>query len=100
MSAKDTLAGGDRGVEVTDELSSPDEDHVTCADCGEQNKLGSLRCARCGAELPKVAGAKIDPELRDFNAAQAELAEKIQRDRRKTIMIDMLRSGGSEFKPR
>jgi hypothetical protein len=47
-----------------------------------------------------VAGAKIDPELRDFNAAQAELEEKLQRERRKTVMMNILQSGGSEFKPR
>jgi hypothetical protein len=42
----------------------------------------------------------MDPELRSFNAAQAELAEKIQRERRKTVMIDILLSSGSEFKPK
>jgi hypothetical protein len=45
-----------------------------------------------------VKGAPIDPELSAFNAKQAELAEKIQRERRKTVMIEILLSGGSEFK--
>jgi transcription initiation factor IIE alpha subunit len=84
---------------MTNESSSSAEHYVTCGDCDEQNKLGSVRCARCGADLPKVKSAAIDPELRDFNAAQAELAEKIQRERRKTVMIDILRSSGSAFKP-
>ena len=84
---------------MTNESSSSAEQYVTCGDCDEQNKLGSVRCARCGADLP-VRGAQIDPELRAFNAAQAELAEKLQRERRKTVMIEMLLSGGSEFKPR
>jgi hypothetical protein len=72
---------------------------VTCADCEEQNKVGSLRCARCGADLPNVNGRAIDPELRAFNAAQADLAEKIQRERRKTVMIEMILREMSESKP-
>lgn len=83
---------------MTNESRSPAQPHVTCAACDEQNKHGSLRCARCGADLPKVKGAPIDPELSAFNAKQAELAEKIQRERRKTVMIEILLSGGSEFK--
>jgi DNA-directed RNA polymerase subunit RPC12/RpoP len=85
---------------MTNESIPIEDSYVTCPDCAEQNKLGSVRCARCGAELPRVAGAKIDPELRDFNAAQAELEEKLQRERRKTVMMNILQSGGSEFKPR
>jgi hypothetical protein len=85
---------------MTNESSSPAEHYVACEECAEQNKRGSVRCARCGAELLKVVGAAIDPQLRDFDAAQAELAEKLQRERRKTVMIDILQSGGSEFKPR
>jgi hypothetical protein len=36
----------------------------------------------------------MDPELRAFNVAQAQLAEKIKEERRKTILIDILRTGG------
>jgi hypothetical protein len=72
--------------------------YLICGDCDEQNKQGSLRCARCGAGLPQLGGVAIDPELRTFNAAQAELAERVQRERRKTVMIEILLSGGSEFK--
>ncbi len=68
--------------------------YVKCESCSEENKLGSRRCARCGAGLPKVEGGRIDPELRDFNIAQAKLAEQIQRERRRTVLIDMLTSGG------
>ena len=84
---------------MTDESKSPAACHVVCGVCDEQNKLGSIRCARCGADLPKLKGVAIDPELRDFNAAQAELAKKIQRERRRTVMIEILLTGGSEFKP-
>jgi hypothetical protein len=55
--------------------------YVPCAACTEENKSGSERCARCGAVLDKVEGAKVDPELAAFNAAQAEMAEKNRRDR-------------------
>jgi hypothetical protein len=83
---------------MSNESSAAPERYVNCGACKEQNKQGSVRCARCGADLPKVDGAAMDPELRAFNAAQAELAEKIQRERRRTVMIDILLSSGSEFK--
>ena len=73
--------------------SNPAESYATCTDCAEQNKIGSVRCARCGAGLLDVKGAAMDPELRDFNVAQAELAEKLQEERRKTNMAEMLRTG-------
>ncbi|HEV7958099.1 MAG TPA: hypothetical protein VGP11_01425 [Acidimicrobiales bacterium] len=79
---------------MTSEHGSARAVHVACATCSEENKLGSRRCARCGAVLPAVEGAKIDPELRNFNIAQAKLAEQIQRERRRTVMIDILTSGG------
>jgi hypothetical protein len=82
------------------ESRPPAESHVTCKDCNEQNKPGSTHCARCGAVLPDIEGAKTDGELRAFNAAQAELAEKLLRERRRTVMIDILQTGGSAFKPR
>jgi transcription initiation factor TFIIIB Brf1 subunit/transcription initiation factor TFIIB len=85
---------------MTNESSPEPSFYATCADCDEQNKQGSVRCARCGAVLTRLGGVPIDPELRTFNAAQAELAERIQRERRKTVMIDILLSGGSEFKRR
>jgi hypothetical protein len=87
-------------LKMTSESISVPDPYVTCGDCAEQNKQGSVRCARCGADLPTVEGVAMDPELRSFNAAQAELAEKIQRERRKTVMIDILLSSGSEFKPK
>lgn len=85
---------------MTNESSPPAEFPVACIACDEENRQGSVRCARCGAELPLVGGAPIDRELRGFNKAQSELSEKLQRERRKTVMIDILLSGGSEFKPR
>lgn len=85
---------------MTNESGSSEEQYVTCGDCDEQNKRGSVRCARCGADLPVREGVEMDPELLTFNAAQAELAEKLQRERRKTVMIEIVLSGGSDFKPR
>lgn len=61
---------------------------VLCAQCDEDNKKGSTRCARCGEELPEGDGS-VDPELRDFNIAQARLAEQNRQERRKTILRDM-----------
>jgi hypothetical protein len=85
---------------MTNESSPPAELRVVCDACDEENRRGSVRCARCGAELPTVEGAAIDRELRGFNNARAELSQKLQRERRKTVMIDILLSGASEFKPR
>ncbi len=84
---------------MANETGSPEAQYVTCGECDEQNKRGSVRCARCGADLPAMEGVEMDPELRTFNAAQAELAEKTQRERRRTVAIEILLSGGSEFKP-
>lgn len=94
-----TLARRNRAVTMTNQSSPPAERAPVCEACSEQNRAGSLRCARCGAELP-VGDAAMDRELRNFNDAQVELSEKLQRERRKTVMIDILLSGGSEFKPR
>jgi transcription initiation factor TFIIIB Brf1 subunit/transcription initiation factor TFIIB len=79
---------------MTSDHSETPKSYVQCEACSEENKLGSIRCARCGAVLPKVEGARIDPELRDFNIAQAKLAEQVKQERRKTILIDILTSGG------
>lgn len=81
-------------VSVSSESEPTQASHVKCEACSEENKLGSTRCARCGAALPEVKGAAMDPELRAFNVAQAQLAEKIKEERRKTILIDILRTGG------
>jgi predicted amidophosphoribosyltransferase len=70
-------------LNVTNESTPPAESYVVCEGCGEQNKRGSTRCARCGAELPVVVGAKVDPELRAFNIAQAQLAEGLRSEYRK-----------------
>ena len=78
---------------MTSEDGTAPASYVKCGACSEENKLGSRRCARCGAVLPIVEGTKIDPELRDFNIAQAKLAEQIQRERRRTVMIDILTTG-------
>jgi hypothetical protein len=79
---------------MTNEQVPAPVSYVKCETCGEENKLGSRRCSRCGEGLPVVQGAKIDPELHDFNVAQAKLAEQIQQERRRTVMIDILMTGG------
>jgi hypothetical protein len=73
---------------------------VTCAACTEENKLGSERCARCGAVLAKVAGTKVDPELAAFNAAQAEMAEKNRQDRLDRVLKDIGTTGWGVLGPR
>lgn len=87
-------------VSMTNENGTDAASYVKCEACGEENKLGSRRCARCGAGLRVVVGAKIDPELHDFNVAQEKLAEQIARERRRTVMIDILTAGGSLLGPR
>ncbi len=66
---------------MTSEPGLTKETYVTCEACGEENKRGSTRCARCGAELPHVDGGVVDPELQAFNAAQDALAEENRRGR-------------------
>ena len=68
--------------------------YITCEACSEENKLGSTRCARCGAVLKVTADTKIDPELADFNVAQAQLAEKNRQERRDRLLKDIAATGG------
>ena len=74
--------------------------YITCAACSEENKLGSERCARCGAVLDKVTGAKVDPELAAFNVAQAEMAEKNRQDRLDRLLKDIGAAGRGVLGPR
>jgi hypothetical protein len=94
-----TLTERNQAVVMTNQPSQPAEFAPVCDACSEENRPGSVRCARCGIELSSGDGP-VDRELRGFNHAQAELSAKLQRERRKTVMIDILLSGGSEFKPR
>ena len=74
--------------------------YITCEACSEENKLGSTRCARCGAVLTVTADTKIDPELADFNVAQAQLAEKNRQERRDRLLKDIAATGGVFLNPR
>ena len=60
--------------------------YVTCVACSEENKLGSTRCARCGAVLRVTEGTVVDPELADFDIAQDEMAEKMRQQRLDRIL--------------
>jgi uncharacterized Zn finger protein (UPF0148 family) len=55
--------------------------YETCVACSEENKMGSDRCARCGAVLNKPEGTVNDPELTDFYKAEAEMKEKNEKER-------------------
>jgi hypothetical protein len=73
--------------------------YITCEACSEENKLGSTRCARCGAVL-EVTEDTVDPELADFNVALAELAEKNRQERRDRLLKDIAATGGWALGPR
>lgn len=92
-------ASGAKEIPAVDPVAAQADSSVLCAECGEENKKGSTRCARCGAALPEGDGS-VDPELRDFNIAQARLAEQLRQERRKTILRDILGAGGTLFGPR
>ena len=62
---------------------------AVCPACGEQNKIGSTSCARCGAPLPVGSGV-VDPELRDFNRIQNAQATQESKRRRRILSGDSL----------
>jgi len=66
---------------------------ITCESCSEENKLGSTSCARCGAVLKVTEDTRVDPELVDFNVAQAELARKNRQERRVRLLKDIAATG-------
>jgi len=74
--------------------------YITCEACTEENKLGSTRCARCGAVLKVTEDTTVDPELVDFNVAQAEMAEKNRQERRDRLLKDIAATGGWALGPR
>jgi hypothetical protein len=72
----------------------------TCATCSEENKIGSTRCARCGALLTVSDDAKVDPELAIFNANQVALAEKNRQEHQEWMLRDIATTaGGSMLRP-
>jgi hypothetical protein len=46
-----------------------------------------------------TADTKIDPELADFNVAQAQLAEKNRQERRDRLLKDIAATGGVLLNP-
>ena len=66
---------------------TPEESYVTCESCGERNRPGSTRCARCGAPVAPAPG-EPDPELANFVRAQ----ERAARPRRWRDLVEV-RSG-------
>jgi hypothetical protein len=67
---------------------------IVCEACCEENKVGSTRCARCGATLEVAPDAAVDPELVAFNVAQAETAEKNRQEHRDWLLRDIASTGG------
>jgi hypothetical protein len=69
------------------------EFNVTCPACSEENKSGSTRCARCGATLEKTEDAVVDPELAEFSATQAEVAQRKGQERLDRILRGISATG-------
>jgi hypothetical protein len=73
---------------------------IRCAACSEENKVGSTRCARCGAVLKVSADAMVDPELAAFNANQAAMSEKSRQEHCEWMMRDLATTAGVLILPR
>jgi hypothetical protein len=73
---------------------------ITCEACAEENKIGSTRCARCGAVLKVCDDAKVDPELVTFNANQIAMAEKNRQEHREWMLQDIATTAGIFIHPR
>jgi len=67
---------------------------ITCEACSEENKIGSTRCARCGAMLTVSDDAAVDPELATFNANQVVMAEKNRQEHREWMLRDIATTAG------
>ena len=72
---------------------------AACSKCGEVNKAGSVRCARCGESLDVEEGVATDPELAAFDAAQAQEEEKNRKEYHDRILKDVAATGWGLITP-